>query len=215
MSTHEVVLPLFSAMSSLPEKRYHTLVADPPWRYDDKLGDGPKGAASHYPVMALHELYNMPVGLWAEKDSHLYLWTTNAFLEEAHRLAKGWGFTPRTVLTWIKGRLDIDYSERPPKPKLIQQIGLGHFFRNSTEHVLFAVRGKLRTRRADVPTAFIAERHEHSEKPAAFYDLVEEMSPGPYLDVFARLQRFGWDTFGNEAFDFREHGKWHDQGYGS
>ena len=64
----------------------------------------------------------------------------------------------------------------------------------------------------DMPTAFIAPRRAHSEKPAAFYDMVERMSPGPYLDIFARKQRFNWDSFGNEAFDFREHGIWHDAG---
>jgi N6-adenosine-specific RNA methylase IME4 len=149
----------------------------------------------------MEELYGLPVGLWALDDCHLYLWTTNAFLEEAHRLAKTWGFTPRTVLTWVKGRVQAG--------RVIQQIGLGHFYRNTTEHVLFCVRGKLDVLNHDAPTAFIAERHNHSEKPAAFYDMVQHMSPPPYLDVFARVQRFGWDTWGDEAFDFREHGIWH------
>jgi N6-adenosine-specific RNA methylase IME4 len=202
VTTHEVVLPLFSPMSSLPKKRYRTLVADPPWGYRDKLG-GPneRGAEGHYGTMTMTELYNMPVGLWAEDDSFLWLWTTNAFMVEAHRLADVWGFQRRTIMTWVKGRIDGG--------RLIQQIGMGHFLRNSTEHIVFAVRGKLQPRNHDVPSAFIAPRLEHSEKPAAFYDMVERMSPGPYLDVFARKQRFRWDSFGNEAFDFREHGVWH------
>ncbi len=205
MTTHEVILPLFSPMATAgaEHKRYRTLVADPPWGYRDKLG-GPqeRGAEGHYGTMTMPELYSMPVGLWAENDALLWLWTTNAFMVEAHKLAEGWGFTPRTIMTWIKGRLIIENHE----PKLIQQIGMGHFLRNSTEHIVLAVRGKIDVRNHDVPSAFIAPRLEHSEKPAAFYDMVERMSPGPYLDVFARKQRLRWDTFGNEAFDFREHG---------
>lgn len=205
MSTHEVVLPLFSPAGALsgnkPVKQYRCIVADPPWNYADHLGDGPKGPSAQYPTMRLHEVMNMPVGLWAMDDCHLYLWTTNTFLEDSYKVAKAWGFEPRTVITWIKGRVEHN--------RLIQHIGTGYHFRNSTEHVLFAVRGKLATRYNDCPTAFVAERHGHSEKPAAFYDMVERMSPGPYLDVFARKQRFNWDTWGNESFDFREHGIWH------
>lgn len=202
MTTHETILPLFSPMAEAPKKRYRTLVADPPWGYRDKLG-GPneRGAEGHYGTMTMQELYNLPVGMWAESDSHLWLWTTNAFMVEAHKLAESWGFQPRTIMTWVKGRIDGG--------RLIQQIGMGHFLRNSTEHIVFAARGKLSPRNHDVPSAFIAPRLEHSEKPAAFYDMVERMSPGPYLDVFARKQRFNWDTFGDESYDFREHGIWH------
>lgn len=200
MTTHELILPLFA---STPQKRYATLVADPPWNYNDHLGDGPKGAAGQYPCMTIAELQMLPVGAWANNDAHLYLWTVNAFLVEAHQIAKAWGFTPRTMLTWVKGRVD--------RGRLIQQIGLGHFYRNSTEHVLFCVRGKLGVVNHDAPTAFVAPKGAHSEKPSTFYDMVEHMSPGPYLDVFSRKQRFNWDTWGNEAFPFQEHGYWHDQ----
>ena len=201
-TTHEVVLPMFSPAAQQPTKRYRTIVADPPWGYRDKLG-GPheRGAEGHYGTMTMEELYGLPVGAWGMDDSHLYLWATNAFLEEGHHLAKVWGFTPRTVLTWVKGRIEGG--------RLVQHIGLGHFYRNTTEHILFCVRGKQDTKYHDTPTAFVAERHAHSEKPAAFYDMVQRMSPGPYLDVFARKQRFGWDTWGDEAFDFRTHGIWH------
>jgi len=203
-TTHAAVLPLFSPAAQQPTKRYRTIVADPPWGYRDKLG-GPheRGAEGHYGTMTMSELFGLPVGMWACEDSHLYLWTTNAFLEEAHQLARAWGFTPRTMVTWVKGRLDHG--------RLIQHIGLGHFFRNSTEHILFCARGKLDVKQHDIPTAFIAERHAHSEKPAAFYDMVQRMSPGPYLDVFARKQRMGWDSWGDEAYDFQTHGYWHDK----
>lgn len=202
-SNHFVRLPMFSGIAgtSAEHKRYTTIVADPPWGYRDKLG-GPheRGAEGHYQTMTMEELYGLPVGAWALSNSHLYLWTTNAFMAEGHELAKAWGFTPRTILTWVKGRLEGG--------RLLQHIGMGHFYRNSTEHVIFCARGSLGTFHADMPTAFVAPRREHSAKPAAFYDMVERMSPGPYLDVFARSQRFNWDTFGNEAFDFRTNATW-------
>ena len=200
---HNVTLPMFSAMAGQTDHpRYRTLVADPPWGYRDKLG-GPneRGAEGHYGTMTMTELYSMPVGLWGENDSCLWLWTTNAFMVEAHKLADAWGYTPRTIMTWVKGRIEGG--------RLIQQIGMGHYLRNSTEHIVIAVRGKPFIRNHDVPSAFIAPRLEHSEKPAAFYDMVERMTNGPYLDVFARKQRLNWDTFGNEAFDFRTDGVFH------
>jgi N6-adenosine-specific RNA methylase IME4 len=195
---------MFSPAAQQPTKRYRTIVADPPWGYRDKLG-GPheRGAEGHYGTMTMPELYGLPVGNWAMSDSSLFLWTTNAFLEEAHRLARAWGFQPRTNITWVKGRIEGG--------KLILQIGLGHFFRNCTEHILFCVRGSVTVKARDMPTVFIAERHAHSEKPAAFYDMVQRVTHAPYLDVFARKQRFGWDTWGDEAFDFQEHGIWHER----
>lgn len=165
--------------------KYRTLVIDPPWAYRDKLGDGPRGASSHYVCASIDDIAAMPVGDWAEDDAHLYIWATNAFLVEAHELAAAWRFRPRTMLTWVKS-----------------YIGMGHYYRNSTEHVLFCVRGKLPTLRNDCPTHFTGhnEGRKHSQKPQAFYDMVETMSPGPYLDVFARKQRMGWDVAGNEVY---------------
>lgn len=202
VTTHEVVLPLFSPAVQAPTKRYRTIVADPPWRYDSHWGAGiaPRPDLG-YGTMTQAELLNLPVGLWGADDSHLYIWVTNSMMAEGLQLVKGWGFELKTILTWVKGRME--------NGRLIQHIGLGHFYRNSTEHILFSVRGKLSMLNHDAPTAFVAERHQHSEKPAAFYDMVQHMSPGPYLDVFARKQRFGWDTWGDEAFDFRTEGMWH------
>ena len=133
--------------------------------------------------MSLAEMASVDVPAWSETEAHLYLWTTNAFMVDAHELAFMWGFTQKTILTWVK-----------------PHYGLGNYFRNSTEHVLFCVKGSLATLRKDVPTHFIAPRGRHSEKPAAFYDMVQTMSPGPYLDVFARKQRFNFDTWGNECY---------------
>ena len=142
-----------------------------------------RGAVANYGLMDVAEIGALPLGEWAEDDAHLYLWVTNFFLVDGFALLDAWGFKYKTMLTWCKNK-----------------IGMGYYFRNSTEHVLFGVKGSLRTLRRDIWTHFNAERHRHSEKPQAFYDMVETASPGPYLDVFARKQRFGWDVAGNEVY---------------
>lgn len=187
----EAMMP---TQTSRPLWKYRTLVVDPPWEYNDKMESGNcgklhRGAANHYRCASREEIAAIPVGTWADQDAHLYLWTTNAFMVEAHELAKHWGFQQRTILTWCK-----------------TQIGMGHYFRNSTEHVLFCVRGSLKCLRRDVPTHFTAPRGRHSAKPESFYDMVETMSPGPYLDVFSRKNRMLWDAFGDECFNAVELG---------
>lgn len=158
---------------------FSAIVIDPPWRYDNVATRG--AAEDHYPTMSLDELAALE--LRAADNAHLYLWVTNGFLREGFDLLDAWGFTYKTILTWCK-----------------PQIGMGNWFRNSTEHVLFGVRGKCPTLRNDVPTHFTASRTRHSVKPEAFYDLVESCSPGPWLEMFARRhRRFGWHVWGNEA----------------
>lgn len=173
--------------------RYQTIVVDPPWAYRQKWADFSKsmwtknrkirGSDGLYGSMDMDALKALPVGSWADDNAHLYLWVTNSFMVEGHELARAWGFEPKTIITWVKN-----------------QIGMGFYFRGTTEHVLFCVKGSLKGQRRDLPTHLIAPRGRHSEKPDAFYDMVETMSPGPYLDVFARRQRFNWDTYGNECF---------------
>jgi N6-adenosine-specific RNA methylase IME4 len=127
--------------------------------------------------------------------THLFLWTTNRFMDEAHDVVRAWGFAPKTILTWTK--VHHDNSERVSGK-------VGYYFRGATEHCLFAVRGSLRTAVSNLPTGFLWPRLPHSVKPDAFYDLVEQVSPGPYLELFARRQRLGWDTWGNEALEHVE-----------
>lgn len=166
----------------LPKGEFTTIVADPPWNYRDNLGDGPRGAAAHYPCLSVESLAQLPVSSCAAPAAHLYLWATNAFLVEAHGLMAAWGFKYRTLLTWVK-----------------PTIGLGHYFRNTTEHVLFGVRGKLPLLRRDLRTDFAAPKRGHSVKPDEFFSLVEHASPGPYLELFARRPRPGWTVWGNES----------------
>jgi N6-adenosine-specific RNA methylase IME4 len=184
--------------------RYRTIVADPPWLYP---GDGPPrgrkvngdldagvNTKTRYGAMSLWQLKALTVP--AAADAHLYLWTTNTFLVEAHDLARAWGFAPKTVLTWTK-----THQGDPSRVSM----KTGYYFRGATEHVLFCVRGALplQTERG-LPTGFLWPRLPHSVKPDAFYDLVTEASPGPYLEMFARRQRLGWDTWGNEALEHVE-----------
>lgn len=157
---------------------FRSVVIDPPWRYDNVATRG--AAEDHYPTMTLDELAKLEVP--AADDSHLYLWVTNSFIRAGFDLLDAWDFTYKTTLTWCK-----------------PSIGMGNYFRNNTEHVLFAVRGKLATQRNDVGTWFQAGKTRHSAKPESFYDLVESCSPGPYLEMFARRRRFGWHVWGNEA----------------
>lgn len=182
---------------------YQTIVADPPWPYTspgDHLRASPEhrpnswnsplagpGSRKRYGAMSIMELIALDPP--SADDAHLYLWTTNAFMVEAHEVARAWGFRPVTIITWVKMKNDDD------EPSM----RTGYYFRGATEHCIFAVRGSLRLKRRDLPTAFLWPRFGHSVKPDAFFDMVESASPGPYLELFARRQRLGWDTWGNEA----------------
>ena len=176
----------------LPVGPFSAIIADPPWAYGDKLPGPGRGAAKHYATLNLDEIMSLPVAEAAATDAHLYLWTTNAFMEQAFEVARAWGFTQKTILTWVKVK---KYAERPYNEDEIR-IGMGHYFRNVTEHVLFCTRGRLPPRNRSLPTAFMAPLGKHSEKPDEFYSLVRKLSPSPRLDLFARRERKGFTTWG-------------------
>ena len=157
---------------------YRTIVADPPWRYRDAATKADAGR--HYSTLSWEEICALPVGDLADASAHLWLWGTNALMEEAHAVARAWGFTPLTIVTWCK-----------PGP------GVGSYVRNNTEHVILASRGRPMVPK-DKPLSswFVWPRGPHSAKPAAFYDLVEQVSLGPYVELFARQPRLGWDHWG-------------------
>lgn len=162
---------------------YTTIVADPPWRYGS-VAATKANAQRHYDTMALHDLCGMPVEALAAPDAHLWLWAVNGLMEEAHRVTRAWGFFPTTLLTWCKS-----------------QPGVGHYMRTNTEHCIFATRGRpMVPEHKPLATWFQWPRGEHSAKPDAFYDLVEQVSPGPYAELFSRRARFGWDyPIGDQA----------------
>ncbi len=172
--------------------RYSTILADPPWQFQNRTG---KMAPEHkrllrYPTMELNEIMRLPVSRLAAVRSHLYLWVPNALLEEGLRVMEAWGFTYKTNIVWFKIRKDGGPDGR----------GVGFYFRNVTELLLFGVRGSMRTlppgRRC--VNLISTRKREHSRKPDEIYELIESCSPGPYLELFARFRHPGWDQWGNE-----------------
>lgn len=171
---------------------YSTILADPPWQFQNRTG---KMAPEHkrllrYPTMELKEIIELPVARLAAAKSHLYLWVPNALLQEGLKVMEAWGFTYKSNLVWYKIRKDGGPDGR----------GVGFYFRNVTELVLFGVRGSMRTLQPGRTQVNIlaTRKREHSRKPDEFYDLIESCSPGPYLELFARFRRPGWDQWGNE-----------------
>jgi N6-adenosine-specific RNA methylase IME4 len=177
---------------SKAEGPYSTILADPPWQFQNRTG---KVAPEHrrllrYPTMDLEEIKQLPVGRVAAAKSHLYLWVPNALLQEGLEVMRYWGFTYKTNIVWHKVRKDGGPDGR----------GVGFYFRNVTELVLFGVRGSMRTLQPGrTQVNFLPTRkREHSRKPDEIYNLIEHCSPGPYLELFARFPRPEWDQWGNE-----------------
>lgn len=175
---------------------FRTVLADPPWRFQNRTG---KVAPEHlrlarYPTMTLDEIKALPVADVCGDKAHLYLWVPNALLPDGLAVMEAWGFTYKTNLIWFKTRLDGGPDGR----------GVGFYFRNVTEMVLFGIRGKdnrtLAPGRRQVN--LIAERkREHSRKPDQLHDIIEACSPGPHLELFAREAKEGWASWGNEVVD--------------
>lgn len=164
---------------------YRTIVIDPPW---PERGGGAikRGADRHYPLVDVLDMPALIIRAEAYRpavNAHLYLWATNTHLPDAIDLMASLGFRYVTTLTWAKDR-----------------IGLGQYWRGQTEHVLFGVRGRLPVPPARrLSTLFRADRDDHSAKPDRFYEIVEQVSPSPRLEMFARRRRVGWDVWGDEA----------------
>ena len=170
--------------------KYRTIVADPPWEYPSGTGanysaQGRKTVFLPYPTMTVDEIAALPVAELADRHSTLFLWTTNLYLEEAFQIAREWRFPHVATLVWTKPR----------------GCNSGGVFYSNVEFILYCRRPQVAAP-ARVPSRwFDWPRREHSAKPDAFLDLVEQVSPGPYLELFARRQRLGWDTWGNEALN--------------
>ena len=158
--------------------RFRTIMADPPWDIGQKT---PLGAAMHYRVMSVERIKQLPVVDFAEDNAHLYLWVINGAIREGIDAMEAWGFIYRSPLTWIKPRL-----------------GLGNYLRNQTEHLLFGTRGKAPVKFRGQGTWMYAPLQEHSHKPEEQYAVIERLSDGPYLELFARRRQPGWQAWGNE-----------------
>ncbi|TBA28897.1 S-adenosylmethionine-binding protein [Rhizobium ruizarguesonis] len=175
-------------------RKFATIMADPPWQFINRTG---KVAPEHkrlsrYGTMALPEIMDLPVAKAAAATSHLYLWVPNALLPEGLEVMKAWGFQYKSNLVWHKIRKDGGSDGR----------GVGFYFRNVTELILFGVRGK-NARTLDPGRSQVnylsSRKREHSRKPDEQYPLIEACSPGPYLEMFGRGVRKGWTTWGNQA----------------
>ena len=174
--------------------RFPTILADPPWQFQNRTG---KIAPEHhrlarYPTMDLDAICSLPVSEVAADTAHLYLWTPNALLPDALQVMRRWGFQYKSNIVWHKVRKDGGSDGR----------GVGFYFRNVTEIVLFGVRGSnartLSPARRQV-NMLESRKREHSRKPDEQYGLIEACSPGPYLELFARGVRPGWQSWGNQA----------------
>lgn len=175
-------------------RKFKTILADPPWQFINRTG---KMAPEHkrlsrYSTMTLPEICALPVASVSDEVAHLYLWVPNALLPEGLEVMKAWGFKYKSNLVWHKIRKDGGPDGR----------GVGFYFRNVTELVLFGVRGKNARTLAPGRTQvnFMATRkREHSRKPDEQYDIIERCSPGPRLEMFSRGTRKGWAVWGNQA----------------
>ena len=171
------------SLPSPPEGRYRVILADPPWRFETR-GEGSKAAAErHYPTMALADVELLPVMDLAADDAALFLWVTSERLADAPRIMVQWGFElVSTAFVWVKEG----------------QPGLGYWTRKGSELCLLGTRGSPRRAAADVAEVVHAPRTRHSEKPAEVYTRIERLVSGPYLELFARGRRAGWDAWGND-----------------
>ena len=175
-------------------KKYSTILADPPWQFQNRTG---KVAPEHrrlsrYETLTSEQIMMLPVSKITMEVAHLYLWVPNALLPQGLEVMKSWGFTYKSNIIWHKIRKDGGSDGR----------GVGFYFRNVTEMILFGVKGKnartLPPGRSQV-NYLSSRKREHSRKPDEQYPLIESCSPGPYIELFARGVRDGWDCWGNQA----------------
>lgn len=171
-----------------------TILADPPWQFTNRTG---KVAPEHrrlrrYETMTNADIMELPVAQIAAPQAHLYLWVPNALIAEGLEVMRRWGFVYKSNIVWYKVRKDGGPDRR----------GVGFYFRNVTELVLFGIRGKNNRTLAPgrrQPNIMVSRKREHSRKPDELFEIIESCSPGPYLELFARAKRPGWGVWGNET----------------
>lgn len=181
-----------TSKTSRSSKSYATIVADPPWEYDEGFANNPKPGTKGwkplpYPSMSVWEIAALPIGGMAGRDCRLFIWTTNRYLRDAFMVIDAWGFKYAQTLVWHK--------TGNPSP-----FG-GSVAPIHAEFLLVAKRGKPPTMARLDSSVIAANVQDHSAKPEGFLDYIETVSPGPYLELFARRNRFGWDTWGNESLE--------------
>lgn len=184
-------------LNAIGKQKFATVLADPPWQFQNRTG---KMAPEHkrlqrYSTMSLQEIKDLPVATIVNDTAHLYLWVPNALLAEGMQVMANWGFTYKTNIIWYKVRKDGGPDRR----------GVGFYFRNVTEMILFGVRGKnartLKPGRSQ-ENIITSRKREHSRKPDEQYDLIESCSPAPRIELFARGPRKNWFVWGNQSEDY-------------
>jgi N6-adenosine-specific RNA methylase IME4 len=183
-------------LENLGNQKFKTILADPPWQFANRTG---KMAPEHkrlnrYATLPHAEICAIPVQSVADNPSHLYLWVPNAMLPQGLEVMRAWGFDYKSNIIWHKVRKDGGPDGR----------GVGFYFRNTTEIILFGIRGKMRTLAPGRRQVNIirSQKQEHSRKPDELYEIIEVCSPGPYLELFARGTRPGWQVWGNQAEEY-------------
>jgi N6-adenosine-specific RNA methylase IME4 len=175
-------------------KKYNVIYADPPWTfktYSDKGKD--RSPENHYNVMSLKDICNLPISKIANDDSVLLMWVVDPLLDKAFEVINAWGFKYKTVgFTWAKTN----------KKSMGFFTGLGYWTRGNPEMCLLATKGKPKRISKSVPQLVVEQRREHSRKPDIMYNHIENLLEGPYIELFARTQRSGWDSWGNEVDKF-------------
>ena len=187
-----------NAFAAAHPDKFGAILLDPPWRFTNRTG---KVAPEHrrlarYETLSFDELARLPVGDLARPASHMYLWCPDALLPQGLNLLESWGFTYKSNIVWYKVRKDGGPDGR----------GVGFYFRNVTEMVLFGVRGGLRTlapgrRQTNI---IVHRKREHSWKPPTLHKIIEECSPGPFVELFARDRREGWEQWGDQVDSYEE-----------
>jgi N6-adenosine-specific RNA methylase IME4 len=162
--------------------KFSTVYADPPWPYSNTAARG--AAENHYPTLTLDAIRSEPVKQLVAEEAHLHLWTTNAFLRDAFDVIRAWGFKYKSCLIWVK-----------------PQLGMGNYWRVSHEYLLLGVRGNLPFQDRTSRSWHLARRTVHSRKPFCFRELIERVSPGPYLELYGREEQpnSDWTVYGNQV----------------
>jgi len=166
---------------SLPNKKYKTIYADPPWN-EQGGGKIKRGADRHYNLMKTKDIVDMPVKDIADDNCWLYLWVTNNFLKDGIEVMESWGFRYVTNFVWAK-----------------DSFGIGYYFRGQHELCLFGVKGNLKPIRRNVSSLLVSPKRKHSQKPIEARQMIETMSYEPRIELFARDKTPGWDVWGNEV----------------
>jgi len=166
---------------TVPEGRFEVIVVDPPWNYESKYDADGHRVSCPYPEQTLEEIQKEPIPEKAAKNCVLWLWTTNAFMHQAYHILEAWGFTPKTILTWVKNK-----------------FGVGSWLRGQTEHCILAIKGNPVINLTNQSTVLFAAVTKHSKKPDKFYEMVNQLCIGRKLDFYGRKNRKGWIVYGTK-----------------